>query len=117
MRSIFVFLAALGFASIAAAHAHLQSSTPANHGVLAVAPTEVTLNFQESVQLTALTVQAENAKPQKLGPLPSETSKTFKLPLPSLGAGAYVIAWRAVSEDRHVMSSTISFTVQATVKK
>lgn len=117
MRSIVVFLAALGFAGIAAAHAHLQSSTPANHGVLAVAPTEVTLNFQEAVQLTALSIQAGNAKPQKLRSLPSDISKTFKLPLPSLGTGAFVIAWRAVSEDRHVMSSTISFTVQPAVKK
>ena len=117
MRSIVVFLAALGFAGVAAAHAHLQNSAPANHSALAVAPTQVTLNFHEAVQLTALSVQAGSAKPQKLGPLPSETSKTFKLPLPSLDTGAYVITWRAVSEDRHVMSGTIAFTVQAQVKK
>lgn len=113
MKSFVVLIIALAVASVAAAHAHLEASTPANHSTLSVAPSEVRLRFLEEVRLTALLIQSGDAKPQKLGPLPAGNARTFSLPLPPIGSGSYAITWRALSADGHVMSGTIAFTVQS----
>jgi copper resistance protein C len=110
-----IAIAALGLSSLADAHAHLRRSTPANHSTLAVAPPNVTLEFQEAVQLTAAAIGKVDAKPQKIGSLPAAASKVFTLPLPSLDPGTYVIKWRAASDDGHVMSDTIQFVVSPSV--
>ena len=107
-----IAVAALSVTGLAQAHAHLHRSTPANHSTLSVAPKTVTLEFQESVQLTALSIKKGDGEAQKIGPLPAAASKTFALPLPAIDAGMYVITWRALSADGHVMSATIQFSVQ-----
>jgi methionine-rich copper-binding protein CopC len=108
--------AALNVTGLAQAHAHLHSSTPANHSALSIAPKTVTLEFHEPVQLTALSIKKGDGEAQKIGPLPATASKMFALPLPAIDAGTYVITWRAVSGDGHVMSATIQFSVQPAAK-
>jgi methionine-rich copper-binding protein CopC len=110
-----IAVAALSATGLAHAHAHLRSSTPANHSTLTAAPKMVTLEFQEPVQLTALSI-GKGGKIEKIAPLPAPASKTFALPLPVIDAGTYVITWRAVSGDGHVMSATIEFSVQPAAK-
>jgi len=114
MRSLipWIAIAALSATGLAEAHAHLHSSTPANHSRLSVAPKTVTLEFEEPVQLTALSVKKAEGEPQKITSLPAAASKTFSLPLPAIDAGTYVITWRAVSDDGHVMSATIQFSIK-----
>ena len=93
------------------AHAHLQSSVPANHATLSVAPRSLTLEFEESVQLTALSIKKGDGAAKKIAPLPAAASKEFALPLPTIEPGAYVITWRAVGDDGHVTSATIQFSI------
>ena len=101
-------------AELASAHAHLQSSTPADGSTLAAIPGSVSLQFAEPVQLTALAIQGKDITGQKLSPLPTAPSTAFTVALPAIGAGQYVVCWRAVSDDRHVMSGSIRFTVRPT---
>jgi methionine-rich copper-binding protein CopC len=110
-------VALMAFASQSQAHAHLHSTKPANHSTLSSAPTTVTLEFEEAVQLTALAIQQDDATAQKIAPLPAEASKRFTLPLPAIGSGHYVVTWRAVSDDRHVMSGKLDFTVSSSATK
>jgi len=110
-------LVLMAFASQSHAHAHLHSTKPANHSTLSTAPTTVSLEFEEAVQLTALAIQKGDATAQKIAPLPAEPSKTFTLPLPAIGSGHYVVTWRAVSDDRHVMSGKLDFTVSSSAAK
>jgi methionine-rich copper-binding protein CopC len=117
MKRLIPLMAALTFTSQSYAHAHLHGSTPANHSTLSSAPTTVTLEFQEAVQLTALAIQKGDSPAQKIGSLPSAGSKTFTLPLPAIEAGHYVITWRALSDDGHVMSNKIEFTVAPSAAK
>ena len=107
----------MAFATQSHAHAHLHSAKPVNHSTLSSAPTTVTLEFEEAVQLTALAIQKGDATAQKIAPLPAEASKTFTLPLPTIGSGHYVVTWRAVSDDRHVMSGKLDFTVSPSAAK
>lgn len=108
-----VLLAGLSISGVASAHAHLHASVPANHSTVAEAPKQVALEFNEPVQLTAATIQKGDGPATKLGPLADAASKTFSLLLPSLEAGNYIIKWRAVSDDGHVMADKLLFTVGA----
>lgn len=107
-----ITLAAMSISGLAGAHAHLHSSTPADHSTLSVAPKTIALEFQEAVQLTALTIRKGDGETHKIGPLPAGPSKTFNLSLPLVDAGSYAVSWRALSADEHVMSATIHFLVQ-----
>lgn len=101
--------------SAAAAHAHTQlsSSTPADGTVLDAAPTEIVLHFPEPVRLTSLSIESDASGKQDLGPLPSSASAKFAVASPSLPDGSYVVNWRALSADTHVMTGTLGFKVQS----
>lgn len=100
----------LATAASAQAHTHLESSAPANQSRVP-APTAIELQFSEAAKLTALSLQkgAEAAKP--LQPLPAAAGKKLSVPAPALAAGDYVVNWRVLSNDGHVMSGKFSFTV------
>jgi len=105
-----------GWLSIAAsaciqAHAQLQRATPADGSVLSRAPTELVLSFSEAAQLTALSIEKEGGAKQKLGSLPQKPQTTISVALPQLAAGRYVVSWRAVGADGHVVPGQIHFTL------
>jgi copper transport protein len=111
-------LTALGIAALIAqsalAHTELKSTVPADQSTVVAAPEKVELTFSEPVRLTALTIQQGHAEKQNLGPLPSEAAETLAVALPTgLAAGEYIVAWRALSEDTHVVSGEFKFAVGA----
>jgi methionine-rich copper-binding protein CopC len=108
-----VVVASLAFAGVVHAHAKLEKSLPAANSTMGAAPRSVELEFNQAVQITAVTLQAGDAKPQNIGPLPKTASSKIAVPLPKLAAGSYTIAWRAMSGDNHVMSGKIQFKVGA----
>ncbi len=98
---------------LAQAHTHLQKSTPAANSSGA-APEQLVLQFSEATRLTALTLQkAGGQEGRKLGPLPAQPDKLIRLAAPKLDPGAYVLSWRGLGDDGHVMSGTLRFTVVA----
>jgi copper transport protein len=113
LQLIVTTLAAAAAQSVLA-HADLAETVPADRAVVAAAPDDVELRFSEPVRLTALSVQKDGAARQSLGPLPAETTERFAVSLPSLDEGHYVVSWRALSEDTHVMSGEFMFVVGAT---
>lgn len=96
----------------ALAHAHLHGSTPANRSTVSQAPDHLLLQFNEPVRLTALNLQAGGGTRSKLGPLPAAARKEFSIPLPALAPGAYTVRWRVASDDGHIMSDTLTFTIR-----
>ncbi len=110
-------LALLAFAVSAEAHTHLKQSTPAEGSVLEAAPANIVLKFSEAARVTALSLQQDGKAAQKLAPLPSEPTAEVTVPAPKLSAGKYVIAWRVVSDDNHIMSGTLHFTVAPASKE
>jgi len=98
-------------AQSALAHTELSATVPADSSMLAEAPKNVQLNFSEPVRLTALSIQPNSAAKQSLGPLPSATTEAFTIALPKLSDGHYVVTWRALSEDTHVMNGEFMFAV------
>jgi len=95
------------------AHAHLHKSTPADGSVITVSPPNIVLSFSEAAHLTAAWIQKGGEPKQKLGPLPEKASVEVTVPMPALTPGRYVVSWRAVSDDGHVMPGEIHFTLSA----
>lgn len=98
---------------VAFAHTELSQSMPADKAALETAPKEVMLHFSEPVRLTMASIEKRGDRKQELGPLPQAPAKDFTLAAPALGEGAYVVTWRAMSEDTHVVNGEITFTVGA----
>jgi len=102
------------FAGAALAHTELKATFPADAAMITEAPGNVELFFSEPVRLTALSIQKDDERKQSLGPLPSETTESFSVALPAMtDDGHYVVTWRALSEDTHVMNGEFMFAVGA----
>lgn len=112
-----VIAAALCLAvSVALAHAHLQKALPANGSRVDVSPTSVVLTFSEPVKMTACWIQKENGLKQKISGLSAAPAQQVSVPVPHLDPGTYVLSWREVGEDGHVVPEQVRFTVTGTAQ-
>jgi len=109
-----ILILSLGFfATSVLAHTQLSSSVPAEQAVVAAAPEELVLMFSTDVRITALTLTDAADASYELGALPTSAQREFEIPVPTLAAGEYTVAWRAVGADTHVVSGEIHFSVAA----
>jgi methionine-rich copper-binding protein CopC len=113
LSSLLSGIALATFAVTADAHAHLQSSSPADNSVITSTPPNLVLNFSEAARLTALSIQKVSEPEQKLKTLPTSAAAQIAVPLPPLTPGAYIISWHALSDDGHVTSGALHFTLSA----
>jgi len=91
------------------AHAHLSASVPPD-GSTGKAPEQIVLTFSEPARVTAMTLQKEGEASRKLAP-PASPAAHVAVPLPKLLPGRYTLNWRALSDDGHVTSGSLHFTV------
>jgi hypothetical protein len=110
LRGAGVWLALLWSAG-ALAHAQLTDSSPVDGSQLLDGPTALVLSFSEAVQLTALTIQRNGGTAQRLVP-PEQVAARISVPLPKLAAGAYVLRWRTLGSDGHVVPGQIRFSIK-----
>lgn len=108
-------LFAIALAATSFFHATLKSSNPARNAVVA-APTEVSLTFTEKVNaaLSSINIlKADSSQVEKLvvkttsDPARIEGDVTTKL-----APAKYLIQWKTVSADGHVVRSVFGFTVK-----
>lgn len=100
-------------AGVASAHAHLESSDPAEGAALAATPSQVTLVFSEPVTLPPAPVEIigpENAT-WTVGAA-AASGPTVTAPVTATGpAGAYVLTYRVISADGDTVSGSVNFTL------
>jgi methionine-rich copper-binding protein CopC len=123
---LIIFLILLPFAAFA--HSPLATLSPKDGAVLEQAPAEVKMVFKSIVKLIKLEMQKLNFEEcsSLLGCLFSSNkgenitldkhfimkkSKQYLIGLPSLDAGDYIIKWRALGEDGHVIKGEFRFKV------
>ena len=100
------------------AHAEIEATSPVDEAVLGAAPHQVELRFSEGVILPQRSIQLLDAKGHPVGigapahPAGRGELVTATLP-PVLPQGTYVVAWRVVSDDAHVVSGAFEFSVGA----
>ena len=124
--SLIIFLVFLPLA--ASAHSPLATLSPKDGSVLEQAPTEVKMVFKSLVKLIKLEMQKLNSgecsslldclftsNKGKNVTLDKhflmKESKQYFIVLPSLDAGDYIIKWRALGEDGHVIKGEFRFKV------
>ncbi|MFC5847264.1 copper resistance CopC family protein [Deinococcus petrolearius] len=132
MNKFLALIAALGL-SVALAHTAVTSVTPALNASVP-APSSVQLRFSEPVELrfstfrvmavpagltpqaaatAALAEQADSARLASLPPERAVLAARLTLPLKAgLKAGAYVVAWKLLSEDGHPVTGLSTFRVR-----
>jgi methionine-rich copper-binding protein CopC len=103
-------------AVLAAAHAHLESTVPADGSHLAALPANLVLTFSEPARLTVLWIEQEGGQKQKVAALPAATARQLSVPLPRLAPGSYHITFRTLSADGHVAPGELRFTLEAPAK-
>ncbi|WP_395400930.1 copper resistance protein CopC [Pseudoduganella sp. UC29_106] len=109
-------LAAILASPFAAAHATLKASNPQAGAVLATAPPEVSLTFNEKVEeaFSSITVNAADGKPvtAQKSRVDSQDHAVLRLELPPLNAGEYAVKWAAAGHDGHRRTGDFKFTVK-----
>ncbi len=108
-------VAVVVMAAPAWAHATLQSTNPLDGARLAAAPTQVSLTFDENVEISFGSIQLFDQKGNRVDtPAPHHAATgdhTVQVSLPKLGDGAYVVSWRVISADSHPVHGAFTFTV------
>ena len=109
-------VASIAWASPVAAHAQLDTSSPAPSAVLESAPSEVRLYFNEPMTPVARSIEIYNQEGQRivLGEAllsPDDPSVLIAGDVPDIPDGLYVVAWRAVSNDGHVVEGAYTFQI------
>lgn len=106
-------IAAAGLLPLAAfAHAKLLSTAPATDEHLAAAPKQLTLRFNEAVQIGVLKLSTDGRDiPIELD-RGAAAASTVTVALPALGPATYRVRWSALTvDDGHVVKGTFSFVV------
>ena len=116
---------------VANAHSPLSSSSPQDGETLDAPPAEIVMDFKSPAKLIKVELKKANNKQGNsfLGglfggddgePVPLGESflmsmnKRQIIPMPSLGAGDYLLSWRAMGEDGHVINGELTFKVDGT---
>jgi methionine-rich copper-binding protein CopC len=99
------------WAAPARAHGVLVTSDPPDGAALAGPPSTATLAFNEPLGPTSL-ARLVDGQGKVLVDRATVSDTTMKLELPSLGPGAYGLAWRVLTpRDGHVTEGLVLFTV------
>ncbi len=127
----FAVAALLLVAGPASAHAELERSDPADGVDLEVAPSQVRLDFTESVELgrTRVVLTSDAGRDLAAGPITkvlgaaadeprsTESPSSLVVAMPSLTSGSYRLAWSTVSsDDLHATSGVLVFGVRTSVR-
>lgn len=111
-RALFALIAIvlLFFPTLAAAHAVLTSSIPAQGERLRVSPKVLSLRFSEAVTRVDATLVGRDGGQLKLQTVVAGGDVSAELPN-ALADGAYAFTWRVVSEDGHPVSASVVFSI------
>lgn len=98
--------------SPALAHTAVRETSITDNATLSAAPTNFTVTFSSATGLANVTLTNAAGREIALDYAPPRAmAASFTIPLPTLTPGAYMISWRTMSHDGHVMPGAIHFTV------
>ena len=102
------------------AHAALVKTEPPRRAIVAKAPAQVQLWFNEEIEgdyASLVVLDAEKHPVSEVKPqLATDDPKSIVLPLPELTPGKYSVKFRVLSVDGHVVDSSFDFTVKGKVQ-
>ena len=96
----------------AAAHASLESTTPAAGQTLRTPPKQVTVSFDEAVVTTAGSIRLFDGDGNRVDTGRVErTGHDVHVTVPKLDDGTYIVTWRVTSADAHPIHGAFTFDV------
>jgi copper resistance protein C len=96
------------------AHASITNSSIANGATVASAPANYSVTFSGPVRLANVTITNSAGQSVPMTYRGSAApSAQFVIPMPRLAAGSYVMSFRAMGSDGHVMAPQTRFTIGA----
>ena len=108
-------LATLAGVGRASAHAELLSSDPQPGQVLDQGPKQITLTFNEAVEISLGAVRLFDGTGTSINIStarhPAGNGKVVEIDVPKLANGSYVVDWRVVSSDSHPVHAAFTFQV------
>jgi methionine-rich copper-binding protein CopC len=114
-RSFALALAAMAMsASPVFAHSFLVEATPSSKDHVAAAPKNIRLRFGGGVEpaYSKLTIETPDGKVLASGAVGKpEAPKELSVDAPELGAGRYVVRYRVLSTDGHIVEGNYEFFV------
>ncbi len=109
--SLLVLVPALGWA-----HAYLVKSIPARRAILFKAPVRIQLWFNERLESRFSTLSVTDSSGKRVDldnpKVAAEDPKQLSVEVKSLPAGVYVIRFRVLSVDGHVVEDQFPFTIR-----
>jgi copper resistance protein C len=101
-------------AAPAAAHSLLLESSPAANSVVAAAPAELRLRFNNRIEkrLSRLRLVDERGAARDLPVAEDGAADWLTARVPPVAAGKYRVEWQVLSTDGHVVTGRFSFTLK-----
>lgn len=104
-------------ARVASAHASLVRADPAPNALVQAAPKQITLTFDEAIDVSFSAVQVLDPARARLDTnfiSLAEDAKQIRVPLKPSGAGTYTVIWKVLSAvDGHITRGVYAFSVGA----
>jgi methionine-rich copper-binding protein CopC len=111
----FAVVAALAGSAPAFAHAHLKSASPAPKSVVKAAPTEISIDFTESLEPKFSAIEVTDAAGARVDTgdvhVATDNARHLIVGLKPLHPGSYTVAWHATSIDTHKTDGTYTFEI------
>lgn len=115
LATVCVALMMVLWPSNVSAHAVLDSSSPAPSTVLEKSPTEISLDFSETIESSLLSIRVFDSDQRQVNIGDASRADSDQsiatAQVPKLANGVYVVVWRAVSADGHPVSGAFPFEV------
>ena len=110
---LIVVLLALVWAPAALAHANVVSTTPGDGAIVATAPADVRVLFDDPVTVGPGNAVVASDRTSVLAGKPrvERAGRELVLPLQTLANGDYSARWRIISDDGHLESGVLAFRV------
>ncbi len=112
LLALVAILLPIAAASPALAHTAVRETSIPDNATLSAPPSNFTVRFSASTGLANVTLTNAAGREIALDYTPPHAmATTFTIQLPTLAPGAYMISWRTMARDGHVMPGAIHFTV------
>ncbi len=115
MRILTTILASLMvFAGATAlAHSMIKAINISSGDSFAAAPEAFEITFSHKAALADIELETASGEAIETGfESADDMSASFSVSLPTLESGDYLLTWKAVARDGHIMSDTIDFSVE-----
>lgn len=92
-------------------HTTVTETVPRSGSVLEQSPAMVQLEFAHAARLTSVLLVGPDHSEHNLEFTPAGSSVSFQFPEPGMGPGRNEIRWKALSDDGHVISGSMIYTI------